>query len=187
MPIDEDDADYKERMAEARKHKGLIIKTSYDDKGKPISSEVLNSGRKDGRSITNKIKAIGSRLAVATKGRQLTEEELDRQIRITEKKAQLAKAKRNLADHRREHIRSTIQTFGQFMATDLPGYGKGSKRGGGSSSYNDSFFTANGMDKDGGINPNFDYADWTFGRSNSAGKKKAKRTGNDILKDYYGM
>lgn len=186
MPIEDDDVDYQQRMSEVRKNKGIIIKTTYDDDGKPIRSEaVRDADHKDKqveppKSIRGKLKDVGGKFSKALKKKEMTEAEIDESIRITNKKATLQKAKRRLADERRETIRSNINTFGQFVRTDLP---KGKKNGGGGGSFgmNDWF----GMQDSGKkpINNNFNYYDWTFGGMN----RKPSKSGKDWAKDFYGI
>lgn len=167
-----------------RKPTGVTIKTEYDDDGKPVRVSRLEDSPKEAprsvespKGVGSRLRGVGSKLSKALAKKEMSEAEIDAAIRITNKKASLQRAKRRLSDERRETVRSNINTFGQFVRDELP---KGKKNNGsGDSGYD--FFGMGGRPS--GRGGGFDFNEWMQGGS----RKKALKSGNDILKDYYGM
>lgn len=171
------------RIAEARKNKGVTIKTEYDGEGKAVRSSRADAPPSDSnvssRSMRDRLKGVGAKMSKALAKKEMTEAEIDAAIRITNKKATLAKARGKLHAARSERVNAALGSFGSFMGGPTnPTRGK-KNNGGGGSGYD--YFGMQDAGKS-SINNNFSFYDWTYG-----GPRKQVKSGNDILKDYYGM
>lgn len=168
---DQEEREYQERMAEARKKPGIVIRSTYDEEGKLVRSEEFKA-EKAVPAPKGRLSRIRERLTP----KKLTEEELEKKLRIERKRTELLNLKKKQAEARRERTRAAFQTFDQFMAKDLPGTTKGKKQpsGGGLSE----FYGMKSMGP--GIKQDFDYASFMMG----TGRKSAK---SDFLKDFYGL
>lgn len=180
-----DAANEKEPDFDLPEHENEVIETRQFMQGnRALSREAIETVKEEGdggKSIGQKLKAIGGKLSKVAKGRELTEEELDDRIRITHKKAQLAAAKAKLGKARSSNMRRSLGSMGNIMASDLSGPRKRGRGSPDAAAYG--FYGMGG----GSGGSEMDYGAFLLGNPMGKGKaRKGKRSG-DPLKDFYGM